>query len=355
MNNYKGIKIEFHILQSFPVTCLNRDDVGSPKTAVVGGVTRARVSSQAWKRQVRLAMRDFGISLAVRTKHIAGKVERLCIEQGATQDEAKNAGVAIANMLSKDTLHFFSETEARSLAEYAKEIDYALDEKNKPQIKEVFNRHKNSFKKGIKSESLDGYDIALFGRMVALSTDLNIEGAVSFSHAISTHKIANELEFFTALDDEKEEDSNDSGSSHMGSLEFNSATYYRYVSMDLGQLIQTLEGDEYLEKAIEAFVKALYVAVPYGRQGTQSGSNLWDYAKVYVRKGQRLQASFDAPIKSKGEGFLKPSIVELQTFLEKKEKMSGSLFGKINSFEWGLDENYSIDKLVEDIFVSIKE
>lgn len=355
MNNYKGKKIEFHILQSFPVTCLNRDDVGAPKTAVVGGVTRARVSSQAWKRQVRLAMRDFGISLAVRTKHIAQKIEKTCLELGADEENAKTSGVAISNILSKDTLHFFSETEARALAEYAQELGFTVDDKNKEHAKEVIKRHKNSFKKGIKSENLDGYDIALFGRMVALSTDLNVEGAVSFSHAISTHKVANELEFFTALDDEKDEDSVDSGSSHMGSLEFNSATYYRYVSIDLGQLVQTLDGDEYLEKAIEAFIKALYIAVPYGRQATQSGSNLWDYAKVYVRKGQRLQASFEAPVKSKGEGFLKPSITELQSFLYKKEKMSGSLFGKIAEFEWGLDEDYSIDSLVQEVFNSIKE
>jgi len=45
--------IELHILQSFPVSCLNRDDLNSPKTAVFGGVQRARVSSQCWKRAIR--------------------------------------------------------------------------------------------------------------------------------------------------------------------------------------------------------------------------------------------------------------------------------------------------------------
>ena len=60
MNNpYRNTRIEYHILQSFPVTCLNRDDVGAPKSAVVGGVSRARVSSQCWKREVRLALRRF--------------------------------------------------------------------------------------------------------------------------------------------------------------------------------------------------------------------------------------------------------------------------------------------------------
>ncbi len=66
---FRNTRIEFHILQSFPVTCLNRDDVGAPKSAIVGGVSRARVSSQCWKRQVRLALPDFGIRLGVRSKN----------------------------------------------------------------------------------------------------------------------------------------------------------------------------------------------------------------------------------------------------------------------------------------------
>ena len=65
MTKLNNTKIEFHILQSFPVSCLNRDDVGSPKSAMIGGVNRARVSSQCWKRQVRLAMHEFGIKLGI--------------------------------------------------------------------------------------------------------------------------------------------------------------------------------------------------------------------------------------------------------------------------------------------------
>ena len=60
--------IEFHILQSFPVSCLNRDDVGAPKTVVIGGVERLRVSSQCWKRSVRLALHEQGVKLGIRTQ-----------------------------------------------------------------------------------------------------------------------------------------------------------------------------------------------------------------------------------------------------------------------------------------------
>ena len=75
-------KIEFHILQSFPVSCLNRDDVGSPKTAVIGGVTRARVSSQCWKRAVRLSLRDLGVKLGLRTKKIEQTLTEILINKG---------------------------------------------------------------------------------------------------------------------------------------------------------------------------------------------------------------------------------------------------------------------------------
>ena len=64
MNKFTNFRVEFHILQSFPVSCLNRDDVGAPKSALIGGVERARVSSQCWKRAVRLEFRhtrDFGL------------------------------------------------------------------------------------------------------------------------------------------------------------------------------------------------------------------------------------------------------------------------------------------------------
>ncbi len=175
---------------------------------------------------------------------------------------------------------------------------------------------------------------------------MNVEAAASFSHAISTHKVANEVEFFTALDDRQEEP----GSAHMGSLEFNSATYYRYISLDLGQLADTMGGDELnkeqLKQAIAAFTKALFVAVPAARQTTQSGASPWEFAKVLVRKGQRLQVPFDEPVKAAGHGFLLPSVEALKGYISKKEALTGSLFGKLGDYEWGEDETFSLDHLI---------
>lgn len=337
MNNaFTNTRIEFHILQSFPVTCLNRDDVGAPKTAVVGGVTRARVSSQCWKRQVRLALPGFGVKLATRTKQAQTLFVTACKAAGAADDIADACGAKMAEVLADDTLLFISDTEATAFAAYAQEQGFDAGKLKDKDLAKVAKKAMNP--------AVDALDIALFGRMVAKAADMNVEAAASFAHAISTHKVSNEVEFFTALDDLQEEP----GSAHMGSLEFNSATYYRYVSLDLGQLAQTLAVDD-LKSAIGAFAKALFVAVPSARQTTQSGASPWEFARVLVRNGQRLQVPFEQPIKARGEGYLAPSIEALKGYLDKKEKLAGSLFGKVAGDDWGEHEDYSVDHLIADL------
>lgn len=372
-NPCTNTRIEFHILQSFPVTCLNRDDVGAPKTAVVGGSTRARVSSQCWKRQVRLAMRDFGAKLGTRTKLIAKLIKDACVNKGATEEQAISCGQKIANVFIKenkknpskknkdenevgesitdknedknnDTLIFLSPNEVELIVQAFKEVNFdanSLFKQDKPdkQIKELAKLIGCDDLKG--KMPIDAIDIALFGRMVAKAASMNVEAAASFSHAISTHKVSNEVEFFTAIDDLSKEQ----GSAHMGSLEFNSATYYRYISLDLGQLYQTLNGIG-LPEAIEAFTKALYIAIPSARQATQSGASPWEFAKIFIRKGQRLQVPFETAVKTKDGGFLQPSIDALKIYLVEKEKQAGSLFGKQQEFTIGQSENCNIDDLV---------
>ncbi|MDD4914707.1 MAG: type I-E CRISPR-associated protein Cas7/Cse4/CasC [Methylococcales bacterium] len=369
-NPLRNTRIEFHILQSFPVTCLNRDDVGAPKTAMVGGSTRARVSSQCWKRQVRLEMHELGVRHGSRTKHISRLIADACMAKGATPERAKACGDKFEQVFIKkkeekkskkgkeyqdaemvegetdaaaeksDTLLFLSPKEVNIVAEafLAKgfEPELVITQKDaKKQAKEVAGLI------GDINVAVDALDIALFGRMVAQASELNVEAASSFAHAISTHKVSNEVEFFTALDDLQD----DPGAAHMGSLEFNSATYYRYISLDLGQLYQTLAGQN-LPESVAVFTKALFIAVPAARQTTLSGASPWEFAKILVRNGQRLQAPFETAVKAEEGGFLRPSISHLQTYLSKKEKLCGSLFGKIAEYNFGEDENFSIDDLV---------
>lgn len=368
-NPYEGLRLEFHILQSFPVTCLNRDDVGSPKTALIGGVTRARVSSQCWKRYVRETMRDLGANLGFRTRYIGKLLEEELKSMGATNEQAQKLSSQIEIILNEskkrnkkskdeeeeteetsiektDTLLFLSKNEIKKIAEHIK--------KNSFEIKDIKEFKDIAKILGKINKNIDAIDIALFGRMVAKANELDVQAASSFSHAISTHRVANEVEFFTALDDFQEKNEMQ-GSGHMGTLEFNSATYYRYINLDIGQLYETLIENINIIEAIEKFIKAIFLAVPMARQNTQAGYCPWEFARIYLRKGQPLQAHFETPVKSENGGFLEPSKKELKNYLDKKEKLYGSLFNKISMFEFGEDESLSIDKLIENIKSEIQK
>lgn len=321
-NPFRGQRIEYHILQSFPVTCLNRDDVGAPKSAVVGGTPRARVSSQCWKRQVRLALHEMGATIGMRTKLISALIAEECRHLGATPDQAAQCGETAAAYFGKvddgmnDTLMFVTRTEAKAVAQaFAKsgwivtktdkDVETKMSKEEKAEAKKAQIQIEKVMKGSI-NLAVDGLDVALFGRMVASAPTMNVEAAASFAHAISTHRVSNEVEFFTALDDNKEEQ----GSAHMGSLEFNAATYYRYVSLDLGQLWTNLAGSNIAE-AVEAFTKALFVAIPTARQTTMSGASPWDFARISVRKAQRLQVPFEKAIRTENGSMLEPSIAAL--------------------------------------------
>ena len=62
-----------------------------------------------------------------------------------------------------------------------------------------------------------------------------------------------------------------------------------------------------------------------------------------------MQASFDEPVRAKGQGFLKPSIEALELQLARQEKLTGSLFGKAAEFTFGKDDSVSIDDLVNGV------
>ncbi len=339
--NLNGIRIEFHILQSFPVSCLNRDDLGSPKSAIVGGVPRARVSSQCWKRAVRLQLHEDGVVTAHRTKYVVKTIAERCLAHGATPEQAEACGNWAASALTKvdkegksDTLFFISDSEAEKIAKTFSENGFA-----EIKDKDIQKHFKNAM-----NLAHDGLDIALFGRMVANAPDMNVEAAASFAHAISTHRVDSEIDYFTAVDDLRPED--ESGSAHIGSLEFNSATYYRYVSLDLGQLAKNLKTDDVCS-AVDAFVKALFLAVPSARQATMAAATPWNYAIVTLRKGQRMQLPFNDAVRifAKNPDLVANSVEALKARFASAERMYGSLFGLLKKMEIS-QESGSVDDLV---------
>ncbi len=320
--------IELHILQSFPVSCLNRDDVGSPKTAVFGGVNRARLSSQSLKRAIREYAQDnlpdakFG---GERTKLIVQPLADALKKHGVSDEKAAAEHAAnIADKLAKldaksgkdgsppqvGTLIFLAPCEIDSIALQVAGL-LEVDPKSKEYEKSL-----DKFCK--KAGLLDGADIALFGRMVASLPSLTLEGAAMFSHALSTHKADNDLDFYSAVDDRKPKD-DDAGAGMIGTLEFSSAVYYRYAAVNLDLLadeahLAKLAMDE-RRKVVDAFIRATLEAVPGARKNSMNANTLPGFVLgIYKSAGQPVQLvnAFESPVCPKS-GLLELSVEALKT------------------------------------------
>jgi len=319
--------IELHILQSFPVSCLNRDDVGSPKTAVFGGVNRARLSSQSLKRAIREYAQDnlpdarFG---GERTKLIVQPLidalkKHGVIDEAVALEHAKNIADKLAKLDAKadeprvGTLTFLAPSEVNSMAQQVAEL-LKTNPKSKDYEKILDKFCKNA---GL----LDGADIALFGRMVASLPSLTLEGAAMFSHALSTHKADNDLDFFSAVDDRKPK-GDDAGAGMIGTLEFSSAVYYRYAALNLDLLadadhLSKLSVDD-RRKVVDAFIRSTLMAVPGARKNSMNANTLPGYVLgTFKSTGHPVQLinAFEEPVRPKS-GLLAESVAKLKTHHE---------------------------------------
>ncbi len=305
--------IELHILQSFPVSCLNRDDVGSPKTAIFGGIPRARISSQCLKRATRMAAADDASEApafkGIRSRFLKEPFTQALIEAGLSEAEAATKADEICKIFS--TPHG-KHPEQVTTAVYLSpgEIDG---------IATAVAAGEDPKKAAKKASRLDAADIALFGRMVANDATLNVEGAAMFSHALSTHKASNDVDFYSAVDDRKGE-SEDAGAGMIGTLEFTSATYYRYVAVNLDLLFDDAhlgKLDSSQRKAVlDAFIRATLMAVPGARKNSMNAATLpHAVLGILKEKGQPVQLinAFEEGVKSNGTGLATASAEAMAT------------------------------------------
>ena len=324
--------IELHILQSFPVSCLNRDDVGAPKTAYFGGCQRARVSSQAWKRPIRAMAKQNAPELFAgeRTRFVIRALERIYQKNDLDHSDAKSLAVLTADSMGKlddpekgnvKTLLYFSPQELESVtsdilsSDYAQLLQTMTDENGKKKDREnagkALKKITDKASKQLKTKVKDNADIAVFGRMVADDHSLMVEGAGLFSHALSTHSVANEIDFFSAVDDNNTTD--DEGAGHLGTLEYNSACYYRYVGLNVDMLKDKNHlghfSDDEFHQVVETFIRSAIMAVPTARKNSMFAFNPPAYVLGLKRIGQPLSLvnAFEKPVKKTFNGYIEES------------------------------------------------
>ncbi len=302
----KRLYIDFHILQTVPPSCINRDDTGSPKTAVYGGVTRARVSSQAWKHAMRAAFAENArLDVGKRTKKAAELVKEQILvldpEQKKADKMAKEAlkyvGIKSDDKKGTDALIFISSAQAKALAELVvggctkdEEYEEALIEN-------------------------PSADMVLFGRMVAQKASLKYDAAAQVAHSISTHAVQNEYDYFTAVDDCQVEDN--AGAGHLGTVEYNSSTLYRYATVNVMELAGRL-GAAQAAETVRAFGEAFLFSMPTGKQNTFANRTLPDAIYVTLREDQpvNLCGAFERAVPRSVQGYAAPSKAALAQYAQ---------------------------------------
>lgn len=356
--------VEVHILQTTAPGNLNRDDTGSPKSVIYGGAMRARVSSQAWKRPTREAFRKIldPKDLGVRTKRVIEVLSNRILEQAP--DTSREQAIELAETTLRDGagiklkqpkvkedaknedrlqesgyLLFLGDRQYDRLAQLA--VEALATDNAVATIKQQ--------KKQIKALVADdrAIDVALFGRMVADDSDLNVDATAQVAHALSVQAIEPESDFFTAVDDVKNDSGidGDSGAAMLGDVEFNAATFYRYANVDVDRLNETLGDPAATTAAVKAFVESFVSSIPQGKINSFAHATLPELVYVTIRDSQaiNLVGAFERPV---GPDF----VANATAALVKREKEYESAYDVTPAYSWVVrvgDDTKAADALVD--------
>lgn len=354
--------IELHILQNFAPSNLNRDDTGNPKDTEFGGVRRARVSSQAIKHAIRkhdVFKNTVKTDIGFRTRYLTRELNYLLEKSKKPADESAAITRAIAALFTSKKGKMDSDDPDRTMvpvylaksdAEWLKaeilgkwsalldasKVQIADDEDDSEETDKKKKKKKATIPPALKdivdglidrtSKQAGAPDIALFGRMLADRPATNVDAACQVSHAISTHRVNMELDYFTAVDDLQKDE--ETGAAMIGVTAFNSACFYRYARIDWDLLVKNLGDDKELaKKTVEGFLRAAALAIPSGKQNSFAAQNPPDFMLGVVRKdGQSwsLANAFETPVKvGRDGGLMSASIQKLDEYWAKLSKIYG--------------------------------
>jgi CRISPR system Cascade subunit CasC len=331
--------IQIHMLQNYVPSNLNRDDSGSPKSAVFGGYSRGRISSQCLKRSIRrsdvfeAAFRDEGL-LADRTNRlprlIDGQLEAMDVPEADRQaiikrlpEIGRREGGAAASDEEEDSelktkiLVYLSPVEAKIVAEKLWALYQEVGQKKFADlpIKEI--------EAAMGHDTPRSVDIAMFGRMTTSAAFDNVEAAVQVAHAISTNSLVREFDYFTAVDDI----SGETGAGMIGDLEMNSSTYYKYFNACWDDLVKNLDDTPVALQVVTALIEAAALAQPSGKQNSTAAQNLPDLVLAEISQKNipiSYANAFLQPVNANRNGSLmQNSITALNSYAQRIQKAYG--------------------------------
>lgn len=341
--------VQLHLLTAYPPANLNRDDSGRPKTAILGGTPRLRVSSQALKRAFResdVFARALEGHLGKRTQRLGKLVLERLMAAGMAEKKARAAARTIVTEFAKLKPPPEADGEGEAGAAKGKAKDKSA--KAKPDKSHEFEQlvfvspaemdavmaMAARVAAGAEAESVSpgsaesAADIAMFGRMLANTPERNVEAAVQVAHAITTHKVTVEDDYYTAVDDLKEP-AEDSGAGFVGEAEFGAGVFYLYVCVDRDLLERNLGGDAKLaDTALKALIEAAATVSPRGKQASYASRARAFYGLVETGDAQPRSLALAFVGRLAGDDQLAASIAALKDMREKMDACYGDVAAK---------------------------
>ena len=324
--------INYHILISHSPSNLNRDDMNMQKTAVFGGTKRTRISSQSLKRAIRHSdyyKNNIG-QPSDRTRQLGQLTEKYV---KVLQDKYPESLVKSVISLISGESDINEDTQSGAVAAWAVsevgtycQLYQQLQEQN-PDPKKFEKAWKNATDKkklledktklSLFRETLqNGQDIALSGRMATSGIMTIVDASLAVAHAITTHTVDGDIDWFTAVDDLNQE-TGETGSAHLDTTEFSSGVFYRYASLNIRQLQENL-GDIDRKQALEIASHVLHLlatVVPSAKQNAFAAFNLADFTLVsFSDQPISLANAFENPVKAGSDGLLIPSINAFENY-----------------------------------------
>jgi CRISPR system Cascade subunit CasC len=315
--------LQLHLLTFYPPANLNRDDAGRPKSAVVGGVPRLRISSQSLKRAWRTSdvfAEALAGHLAARTQRLGEVVEKHLLDRQTDGKKARSIARDIAksfgalkkendpNALRIEQLAFVSPEEQRAALALA---DAMAAGAPAPAPADLLRRTDTAA------------DIAMFGRMLAATPEFNREAAVQVAHAITTHKAVVEDDYYVAVDDLNTREEN-AGAGFIGEQGFGSGIFYLYLCIDLALLLRNLDGNRAVAAAaLAALTEAAATVAPSGKQASFASRARAHF--ILAERGDAQPRTLAGAFLSaaKGEDPIAASVTQLTGWRDRLEQAYG--------------------------------
>jgi len=291
------MKIAIHMLTPYPPSNPNRDELGMPKTATVGGDLRQRISSQALKRAWRFSdeFRELEAATSTRTRAVGEKVRDRMVERGCEKGLADKVGKSVSVVFGKaDKSKPLRTSEVVILGREEWDAAMELADTCTTETREASDDELDGLQR-----STTSIDVAMFGRMRAAKPLFNVDAAVSVAHGLTTNRTSIEADFWTAVDDLNSHE-DDAGAGGMGEREFGSGVYYVYAIVDRDRLVENLDSNiELASDAICALISAMATSTPGGHRSSFAHHSCAAYMGVEKADrvcGNLMLPAFETPV-----------------------------------------------------------